>query len=339
MFCVECGSEERLYGHLCRKCLLSKKLVSPPEYIVVKICPGCSRVLDGPAWRDMPPEEAAVSALAAGTERHKEVESVSWEVPEFPPEKGEHRVGCTAHARVAGEPLDLDFEVGIRVRFEKCQSCSRQSGDYYEAIIQLRLEGLSAKEAEVELAEEGQMIFRIVDEHAGSDENAFVTKFSSVKGGLDFYMGSAAVARTVANRLRNRYGATVSESPSLLGQKDGREIYRYAILVRLPRFREGDVLVLDRKVHMVESIAGKALVLVDAANGQIVRMQHDDERLKPLARHRDVMQAVVVTHDKSTVQLIDPETMAAVTVKRPSRLKRLGETVPVVRYDEELHIV
>jgi nonsense-mediated mRNA decay protein 3 len=339
MFCVECGSEERLYGHLCRRCLLSKSLVTPPQYVIVKKCPGCERVLDGAVWRDTPHEAVAATALAAETKAHPQVDGLAWSVAEFPPEKGEHRVRCWAAATVAGEPLELDFEIGIRVRHEKCQACSRQSGDYYEAIIQLRLEDLSARDAEMELAEEAQMIFGLVDEQFAREENSFITKFTSVKGGIDFYIGSVQVARYIAGRLRNRYGAMVSESPSLIGQKDGRDLYRYSILVRLPRFREGDALALDRKVHVVDSVSGRKLVLAEAATGRVVRVEQDDPRLKMLARHRDLMQAVVVTHDKATVQLIDPETMAAVTVLRPSGLRRVGESVSVVRYEEALHIV
>lgn len=337
MFCVECGSEEKLYGPLCKKCLLSKGLMTPPEYVSVHVCPSCMKVLDGPTWREMPHEDVAASLLEKATRIHTQVKHLRWDVPNFPPEKGEHRVACTAFASIAGEELAQDYEVGIRIRYEKCQSCSRQSGDYYEAIIQLRIEGLGIKEVEVELAEENALVLKMVDEN--SDENAFITKYSPVKGGMDYYIGSAALARTIANKFRNRYGASINEAPSLVGMKDGNDLYRYSILIRLPSYREGDIVALDRKLHVVEASDGKAMVLKAVSNGKIVRVNPGDQRLKAVARYRELRDAVVVSQEKHVIQILDPDSMATVTVTRPPYIKRVGETVHVVRYDDALYMV
>ncbi len=318
---------------------MSKNLVTPPEYISVEVCQSCLKVLDGSVWRDMAHEDVAASVLKKGSKAHKQVQDLRWEVDRFPNDKGEHRVSCTALFQVAGQEIRLDFIVIIRIRYQMCQSCSRQSGDYYEAIIQLRLDGLGAKGAEVELAEETALVFKMVDEHAESDENAFITKYSAVKGGMDFYIGSTALARTIANKFRNRFGAAVNESPSLIGMKDGCDLYRYSILIRLPTFRAGDVVSFEKRIHVVDANDGKALVLKDAANGQITRVQPTDPKLKMISKCHEVLEAVVVSHDRSTIQILDPASMVAVTILRPSYMKGLGEVVHVVRYDDALHAV
>ncbi len=339
MFCVECGSEERLYGHLCKKCLLSKDLVRPPEHITVQVCQGCGRVLEGAAWKMVLPDSVAASQLEAGTRKHDQVSSVRWQVPYIPPEKGEHKVLCTATATIEGDELALDHEVAIRVRFGSCPSCSRQAGDYYEAILQLRMEGLSARDAEVELAEEHAMVLRMVDEFAETDEKAFLSKESAVQGGIDYYMGSMAMARSIATKLRSYTGASLNESPSIVGQKDGVDVYRNSILVKLPVHREGDVVAFGKKLHVVEASDSKMLTLKSAINGQIIRVRADDGKLRQVARYRDLREAVVVTYDGTTVQVLDPDSMVSVTLHRPPYLKRLGETVSVVRYDDMLYIV
>jgi nonsense-mediated mRNA decay protein 3 len=318
---------------------MTKNLLTPPEYLSVEVCQSCWKVMDGSIWRDMAHEDVAASTLEKETRKYQEVEDLRWEVPDFDPEKGEHRVPCRAYFTVAGHSLELEFDVGIRVRYQKCPSCSRQSGDYYEAIIQLRQEGIGIKSAEIELAEENAMLFKMVDEHSGSDENAFVTKFSAVKGGMDFYMGSSALARAIANKFRNRFGASVNESPSLVGMKDGRDLYRYSILVRLPSFRDGDVVAFNKKLHLVESNDGKNLALKNILNGQIIRVPSDDSLLRMVAKHTEVMEAVVVTHDRSTIQVLDPSSMAAVTITKPSYMKKIGEIVHVIRYDDSLYAV
>lgn len=339
MFCVECGSEERLYGHLCRKCLLSKVLITPPEHVLVQICHGCGRVLDGSVWKNTLPEDVAARQLEAGTRKHGQVKAVRWSVPYLPPEKGEHRVTCTAVLTIEDDELTQEREIFIRVRPGSCTSCSRQSGDYYEAIIQLRVEGLAAKDAETELAEENATVMRMTEEYSEFDDKAFITKQSLVKGGIDYYMGSLAMARAIASKIRSYTGASVNESPSLIGQKDGVDMYRNSILVKLPTHREGDVVAYDKKIHVVEESDSKITVLKSASNGQIIRVRSDDQKLKPISKYRELKQAVVVTHDKTTVQVLDPDSMASVTLLRPPYLKRIGESVQVVRYDGELHAV
>ncbi|MDO9537106.1 MAG: NMD3-related protein [Thermoplasmata archaeon] len=337
MFCVECGSEDKVYGHLCKNCLLSKNLITPPDYIEVHVCLGCARVLSGGSvWKKMAHEDEAATVLAAASKSHVEAKELRWEVPSFPADKGEHRVLCTAISMIGGEELAIDFEIGIRIRFQQCQSCSRQSGDYYESIIQLRIDDLSVKDAEIELAEESALVFKMVEE--SSDENAFISKCSLVKGGMDFYIGSTPLARAIANKFRNRYGAITTESPSIIGMKDGRDMYRFSIAVRLPTHREGDVVALDKKIHVVES-SGKIITLKNVSNGQIVRLSPDAPTLKPVAKFHELKDVVVVTHDKTTIQVLDPDSMVAVTLRKPPYLTKIGETVPVVRYDNVLYVV
>jgi len=339
MFCVECGAEERLYGHLCRKCLTSKVLITPPEHIVVQVCKTCGRVLDGAQWRMAVPEEIASKQLEAGTRRHGQVRAVRWTVPFLPPEKGEHRVKCTAVLTIEDDELSQERELSIRVRPGCCTACSRQSGDYYEAILQLRMDGLAPKDAEVELAEENATVMRMTEEYSDIDEKAFITKQSLVKGGIDYYMGSLAMARAIAARIRSQTGASVNESPSLVGQKDGVDMYRNSILVKLPALREGDAVAYGKEIHVVEESDSKVAVLRSASTGRTVRVKPDDPRMRPVARYRDLMQAVVVAHDRTTVQVLDPESMATVTLLRHPYLDRIGEHVQVVRYEGELHIV
>jgi nonsense-mediated mRNA decay protein 3 len=313
--------------------------MTPPGHVLVQVCRGCGRVLDGSLWKNALPEDVAARQLEAGTRKHGQVKSVRWSVPYLPPEKGEHRVMCTAVLSIEDDELAQERGILIRVRPGSCTSCSRQSGDYYEAVIQLRIEGLAAKDAETELAEENATVMRMTDEYSEFDDKAFITKQSPVKGGIDYYVGSLAMARAIAAKIRSQTGANVNESPSLVGQKDGADMYRNSILVKLPTHREGDVVAYDRKIHVVEESDSKVAVLKNASDGQIVRVKPDDPKLKHVSKYRDVMQAVVVSHDKTTLQVLDPDSMAMVTVLRPPYLKRVGENVRVVRYDGELHAV
>ena len=84
-FCVECGAEEKLYGHLCKRCLLSKDLVKPPKHISISVCRGCDSVLRGASWQDLRPADVAFEILAKETEARAEVEELRWELPDIEP--------------------------------------------------------------------------------------------------------------------------------------------------------------------------------------------------------------------------------------------------------------
>ena len=339
MFCVECGSEEKLYGSLCRECLLSKDLIDPPSHIELEMCHDCGKFYDRGRWHDLDYVEQASRILEGKTKTHKQIESIRWVIPEFEPTKGEHRVICQAIASIGGKDFELDFEIGIRIRVQMCPSCSRQSSDYYEAILQLRMEGVAAKDVETELAIENQQILRYVDSLAGNEDNAFLTKCGVVQGGMDYYIGSIVLAKNIAARMREGYGATIKESNTMVGMRDGQDLYRWTILVRLPLHGRGDIIAYEKKLYVVDAVSRKVLTIKGIAKGQIYRIQPDDSKIKPVSKYSKLMEAVVVSYEAKTIQVLDPDNYKTLTVLRPSYLKEIGETVPVVRYDEQLHAV
>ena len=339
MFCVECGSEEELFGSLCRKCLLSKDLIMPPSHIALEMCHDCKKFFEAGRWKDIYYIELASEILADQTKTHAQVESISWEIPDFPPEKGEHREICRAIAIIGGQEFEQDFEVGIRIRVQMCPSCSRQSSDYFEAIIQLRRDGIAVKDAEKELAIENQLILKYTDTLAGNEENAFLTKWGAVPGGIDYYIGSIVLAKNISAKMRDNYGATIKESNTVVGMRDGQDLFRWTILVRMPANGVGDVVAYDRKLYVVDAVTRKVLTLKEITKGQIHRINPEDVKLKPVTKYSELMEAVVVSYEGKTIQVLDPDNYKTVTLALPPYLKQVGETVPVVRYDERLHVV
>lgn len=338
-FCVECGSEEKLYGHLCKSCLLSKDLIKAPTHISVVVCRSCDKTLKGSRWSDVSLPEEAGEILRRETETHSEVSALRWEVPDFVPEKGEHRLECDVIANIGDEELTLPFKVSVKILMQTCDVCSRQKGDYYEAILQLRREGLGSKGSDRELKEADAVILRLIDELGKGDKMGFLTKSGKVSGGIDYYLGSMALARSVSRRFRDSLGAGITESSSLVGKKDGKELFRWTILIRLPSYRKIDVVSYDKELYTVVSVSRKHLDLRHLLSGKRVKVQTGDVNLKLIAMKEDLETAVVVSKDKDTVQVLDPGNMRTVTLSRPSTLEDVGESVAVVRHNEDLFIV
>ncbi len=338
-FCVECGAEEKLYGHLCKDCLLSKDLIKPPAHVSVVVCRACDKVLKGSRWLETSPMEEAGESLGKETKTHTEVTGLKWEIPDFEPEKGEHMLECNAVASIGGEELSLPFKVSVKIGMQMCDVCSRMRGDYYEAIIQLRRGDLGSQGSDRDLAEADAGILKAISELGKADKMGFLAKTEEVTGGIDYYLGSMGVARSVTRKIRDSKGASITESRSLVGMKDGKELYRWTILIRLPSHRAGDVVVFENELHAVESVGRKYMNLRHLLSGKKTRIQVGSGNLKSIAPKENLEEAVVVSKAEDTVQVLDPRNMKTVTLSRPAGLKDIGETVIVVRQDEELFIV
>src|SRR3989442_16036147 len=79
----------------------------------------------------------------------------------------------------------------------------------------------------------GVRTFVIARVDRAGDAGAFVSRIEEVHGGLDFYVSTNALGKSLARELSESFGGDVSSSPKLFGQKPGRDVCRVTSLVRL----------------------------------------------------------------------------------------------------------
>jgi nonsense-mediated mRNA decay protein 3 len=105
-----------------------------------------------------------------------------------------------------------------------CPNCSRRYCGYYEAIIQIRG---NYDESVLKFVEDS------VDEVTDKFEKGFITKVEKVVGGFDYYLGSKNLACKIAEQMKKKFNAEIKKSYKLVTEKDGQEIYRTNISVRI----------------------------------------------------------------------------------------------------------
>lgn len=116
-----------------------------------------------------------------------------------------------------GERLTVERTIPLEVKDTICPQCSRASGGYYEAIIQLR--GMNRVEMERYAA---MLVGKL-------GKVTFITKTEEKDGGLDLYVGnSKAVVR-----LMGELGVRALISKKLVGRDQGKRLYRTTFLIRL----------------------------------------------------------------------------------------------------------
>ncbi len=270
MFCVECGAEGSTYDGLCAKCFSKRHpVVRAPEVLDLPRCSSCGSFRLKSGWSKMDRDLAISRLLKEGVPPRPPFERVTFTY--VAREEDANNLSLTVKA--LGRYKDLgpvrDFHVRVRIKPSVCESCQKQRGRYYEGILQVRGDGRELTPAEMR----GVCTLVVARVDRSGDSQAFVSRIEEVHGGLDFYVSTNALGKTLARELVDAFGGTVSSSPKLFGVQQGHEVYRVTSLVRLPPFRVGDVV--RRKGGLAEVLGVRPFVVLrDLLTGE-------ERRFKP----------------------------------------------------------
>lgn len=343
MQCPVCGREVAdLREGMCPRCLSQRKaFLRVPDLLTITRCAHCGRIQHAKQWD--PSSDADDETLA-----RRETQAAA----HLDPDLHEAQLGITIHwedarnamatlrleGRYADEPVERTAQSRLRLLASACPECSRQFGGYFEAILQVR-----ADHAEVlQKVREGALDFlgrRLETYQDEQRTGAWLSRAEDVRGGFDLYVGSLEVARLLAHELADRYGASYAESHKLMGKKDGRDVYRFTLLVRLPPYLAGDFILMDGRLYKVLDLGKKLLAAWDFERGQ--RIQREPKRartLKVVGRARDEKDAVVVSYHDGTLQVLDPDTYRTVDLDVQGDFAQ-RETVRVFRHEDRLYVV
>jgi nonsense-mediated mRNA decay protein 3 len=344
LFCPKCGAETEEEG-LCRACFAEQYVVfEVPQVIEVKICAKCPSYKIGDAWVDTridTYEELAKKATSKTVRLaltvNKEVRSPQITVvPEFISPQV-LKVHVAVSGEIGGRQVSTEAEVEARVRKETCDVCSRIAGGYYEGIIQIRAQDRFPTKEEVTrcLKVVENVIVRAAK---AGDRLAFITDVFPLPEGADVYVGSSTCGRQAARAVVDEFGGTVNEAPKLVGARDGKDLYRITFAVRLPNIIAGDIVRMHNRVVLVEKL-GKRISGIDLSNGQPTSAP-EDVKLEKISDRSKAIKTVLVSGDSSSVQILDPETYQAITIKRPAFLKKEpGEEVWAVKTPEGVFLL
>jgi nonsense-mediated mRNA decay protein 3 len=237
-FCVVCGATGRpLVDGLCAECAAERTvLVTAPQRRTVTICPTCGAREVGAHWeRSGASRLLTAEDLAPFLEVHPEagIRRVRWE-----------ETGATAtvrtylgrvHVVFRGVARDLEVPLSVRVVSKTCPECSRKSGRYYTAVVQLRgpVEGRAERPLALRARLEQQ--WREVLRDAPLKSREALSWTEALPEGWDCYFTETLPARAIARLAKQRFGASLKESASLFGRKDGHDVYRVTFCLRFAR--------------------------------------------------------------------------------------------------------
>ena len=200
MFCVECGKEGPIFRNgVCKECYLkTHSFTSGPSITDLPVCVHCNSYKFKNTWTDELLGDMLRRVIKNNFQISKELEKVDINT-ECKEEKG----GLSCKVFISGFVDDLEFteEHNVHVRLKKsvCDVCSRQSGGYYEAIVQIRpyKTKLTRQELDDIISTVGATI---EDLQAKGNRALFITDMGEEHGGLDFFLSERSASLIIAKK-------------------------------------------------------------------------------------------------------------------------------------------
>jgi len=332
--CPKCGREcNKLFDSVCRNCFFENfKLIELPLVLHVRICSRCGAYFQKSKWDDIGNiEDVILKAVEDALFIHSEAEDVEvyLEPREITPYI--YMVRAEVDAIVREEPVHAEAETEVRIQRTACDICSRESGGYFEAIIQIRaagrLPGEEEKRRSVAIAREAMESMR-----KKGDRLAFISDILEQKEGVDLYMGSMNASKQVCRLITSELGGSFTDSPTLVGMKDGKNLYRITFAVRLPEFRPGDVIRFRGRIIQIKS-SGKKVNGISLEDGsKFLSTPEELKNAEKISNMADAVLTVLVSIEENAILVLDPETYETVAIKKPMSFSaEAGSEIPVLK--------
>ena len=152
-------------------------------------------------------------------------------------------------------------------------------------------------------------ILRYVLEREEGNEKAFVSKIEQKREGVNIYLGSRNIGMKLSKFVSKRLGGSITESKKLHTKMDGREVYRFTYSVKMPEYREGDIVEKYGRMYLVKNVQnGKG---VDIITGKTANIAGD----KVAVKKEEMQDGVVVNVDETTAEVVCNDGRVVVTAK------------------------
>jgi len=237
-FCVVCGRTDRpLSDGLCVECFAARTpLVTAPEVPTLIVCPTCGARKVGAHWERAGSNPGLLTSddLTPLLVLHPDVglRRASWEETVRDP------VQRTLHGEVVvrfrGTERTVGVDLTVKLKANTCPECSRLSGHFYTAIIQVRGMSERLRGSSRLLRERLEASFEVLLPELKPEWRKAMSWREELPEGWNYYLTDTLAARSIARIAKGRLNATLKESATLWGRRNGQDVYRVTFCLRVP---------------------------------------------------------------------------------------------------------
>ena len=344
MFCVNCGTEEILFDSLCAACYRRRRnLARIVSSISITLCTHCNSFLEKKRWDNyMDMDELIERRLMSVLEVDSNLAVENIELVHNNNDEHRRDMNIILKGRVGDEAVEEHMSVLVHLKRGVCEKCSRIAGKYYESILQVRGEGFTLSRSTMERIH--TMVADEIDRTGKRDRGSFISDEKDMHSGMDFYLGRIADGRNLAKMLGSRFGSRVTESSSLVGRKEGKDVYRITYLVRIPPYGAGDFVVFRGGICRVERVNTKKAILTDLREMKKMSVDRRDLEGVEILGNEEIIEKALVTSQVAgarEIMLLHPHTFCSLVVIVPDFLDipPEGTEVDVIVRDDEVYLV
>jgi 60S ribosomal export protein NMD3 len=305
-FCPKCGKPSETAG-LCSKCRIgSTPWFTCKRRVTSTNCPSCGAMKVVNTWTDSILNHADLGPEIAksAVHFHPDVKKSSIGVTVEDITMNRSRAMLTLRGILYKSPVEGTCTVEILWHKEQCDRCNRISGSYYEGVVQVRAEGRDPSTYETQIA--ASVAQQVEDTlQAGGERLSFVSDIKDTRDGLDIVIGSQHIGLLIAQGIVARLGGRYTTHPKLVGEKNGRQLYRITYSVRLPRFQKNDVIAIKDRYYEVQRVESRHLLVTDLSDGNPRSVRKDNVQ-RIIGNSRNAEPALVVFADGKSMGVLDP---------------------------------
>ncbi|MDK2796275.1 MAG: ribosomal export protein [Archaeoglobaceae archaeon] len=259
MKCIVCGKESEF--KICGECLIEREKIVDIDKFILEICSKCNSIKIGREWLKIELEKALEKAILDNLRHSHDFEVRGIRIQDR---------FAILRGILNGDLVEISVPIRYSIHRISCPRCSRESGGYYESIIQIRAVKRPLRKEEIERAKE--IVEKAIRESEG--EKDFISKFEFNKNGIDVYFGSRKLGEKVSRRIADELGGRIFESKKLHKKIDGRDSYRFTFLVRLPEYEEMDIVVKKDTLYVVKNArTGKGIDLLSGKYANVLNTE------------------------------------------------------------------
>ncbi|MHA1238834.1 MAG: 60S ribosomal export protein NMD3 [Candidatus Odinarchaeia archaeon] len=357
LFCPVCGKNietaSDLIQGLCVNCFLATYSPISMENLNLKLCPICLSYQAKGAWIKSSEDgfleavkEAIKTVIPSKIKAPGDVKSIKLiPKPTEIVEKSKNRLLVPTVLILKFSPnfenreFIIQKNIEVLITLETCDRCRTAKREGYNSIIQIR-----AKDRRLSEEEKTKILNSTRDflEDLSEDHRfAFISKSKETKTGIDLYFADHKTAKKVASHIKSAFGALTRESHKLMGRsRDGKDVYRDVISIRLPSFSVGDVILINDKLYQILSFRNNKVACKNIRTGasetfKLISIW--DSSL--IAKKQDLKEYLIISIQKDTIQVMDLENYKIFELKKPPYEIKTGQKVSGLEYNDELYII
>ena len=339
-FCPKCGKPSETEG-LCRECRVGNTPWFTCDARVTSIhCPSCGAIKQINTWTDntRSREELGPEIAKEAVHFHPDVKrpEISGSIEDLTVNRS--RASLVVRGTLYKKPVEGTCTTEIIWHKEQCDRCNRISGSYYEGIVQVRADGRIPSTYEIQMS--ASIAQQIEDTlQSGGERLSFISDMNEIHDGLDIIIGTQHIGLMISQRIVASLGGRYTTHPKLVGEKNGRQLFRITYSVRLPRYQKHDVVAAGKRYYEVDRIEAHHVRATDLRDGTAKSVREEDI-IRLVGNTRNAESALVVFSDPTGIGVLDPVSNRTIDLAAPSWMEiRAGEHVNILRDGDHLILV